>query len=458
MGYPESIEYLYGLRHHGIKLGLENTLRLLSILDNPERRFRSVHIAGTNGKGSTAAMIASLLREAGVRTGLFTSPHLVSFTERIQVDGRRIDEGDVVRLTGYIRDRLVRDLCPTFFEFVTVMAFLYFMEEGVQWAVVETGMGGRFDATNTIAPSVTVITSVGMDHREFLGETLPEIAYEKAGIIKKGVPLVLAPQRGEALAVILDVAEKRNAPVYRYGEDFTAEIKELTREGVRFDYRRPPTELKDLFVPLTGSHQAVNGAVAVKAVELVAALDPSVQNFPSFLRRGLQRTSGPGRCELSSFRGTPVLLDGAHNPDAARALAETIRRVHPSGTGLILVFGAMADKDTRGMLSALLPLAREVVFTAPSHGRAEDPERLLRMAREMVSSCSGPDVDSGDGGLCQMLRPDPIHAVPGVGRAIEFAARLRRSGEMIVVTGSFYTVGEAKEAMGERAVLKGLRE
>ncbi|NOZ26024.1 MAG: bifunctional folylpolyglutamate synthase/dihydrofolate synthase [Nitrospirae bacterium] len=463
MSYREILGYLYNLRHHGIKLGLENPAKLITITGNPQRSYRTVHVAGTNGKGSTVSMIASVLQAAGIRTGTFTSPHLVSFTERIQVDGERIGEDDVIRLARLIRSRVEEagDLNPTFFEFVTAMAFMYFMEEEVEWAVIETGMGGRFDATNVISPDVTVITPVGLDHREFLGETLAEIAYEKAGIIKDGVPLVLAPQDADALKTILGVAGERNAPVYMYGDDFRAGIQEVTASGVRFDYMtghgdlpRPGAGMRDL--PLTGAYQAVNAAVAVRASELVLeSCGFPAESLPRIIRSGLSRTSWPGRCELTVFRGMPVLLDGAHNPEAARALSETLQGVFLSASGrsegydgLILVFGAMADKDIEEILGPLLPLARAVVFTAPSYGRSESPGRLCRLSAEILDARTARD---GAG-------PESIHTAPSVEEALELASRLCRRGDLVVVTGSFYTVGEAREAMGEGAVLSRLRE
>ncbi len=483
MSYREILGYLYALRHHGIKLGLENPEKLISLSGNPQRTYHTVHVAGTNGKGSTVSMIASVLKAAGIRTGTFTSPHLVSFTERIQVDGERISEEDVLRLAVDIRERVesAGDLNPTFFEFVTAMALIYFREQGVEWAVVETGMGGRFDATNVISPDITVITPVGLDHREFLGETLPEIAYEKAGIIKEGIPLVLAPQAGEALNTILKAAKEKNAPVYKYGDDFKAEIQEMTKEGVRFDYMssglnsqpatrnpQPSTEIKGLFSPLTGSCQAINGAVAVRTAEIVLK-SYRTDDIPGVIRSGLSGTYWPGRCELVDFKGMPVLLDGAHNPEAAHALSETLSNVYLSScrTGnyddLILIFGAMADKDIKEILSPLLPLARTIIFTSPSYGRSEKPETLLRIARGQVSTFNiNPDSSSAEdknGQLCQMLRPDPsFNATSDIKEAIELAGRLYRKGDLIVVTGSFYTVGEAREVMGEKAVLAKLRE
>ncbi len=485
MSYRETLDYLYGLRHHGIKLGLENTQELISLTGNPQRAYHSIHVAGTNGKGSTVSMIASVLKAAGIRTGTFTSPHLVSFTERVQVDGERISEEDVLRLAGDIRERVenVGNLNPTFFEFVTAMALVYFKEQGVEWAVVETGMGGRYDATNVLSPDITVITPVGLDHRDFLGETLPEIAYEKAGIIKEGVPVVLAPQAGDALNTILKAAKEKNGPVYKYGDDFKAEIQEMTQAGVWFDYispmlnsqpatrnPQPATEIKGIFTPLTGSYQAINGAVAVKTAEIVLkSYKPPIDNIPGVIRSGLAGTYWPGRCELVDFKGMPLLLDGAHNPEAAHALSETLRNVFLSSCStasydnLILIFGAMADKDIKEILNPLLPLARAVIFTSPSYGRSEKPETLLKIARGQVStfniSPNPSPAEDKSGLLCQILRPDPLlYATPDIKEAIELAGGFYRKGDLVVVTGSFYTVGEVREVMGEKAVLAKLRE
>jgi dihydrofolate synthase/folylpolyglutamate synthase len=478
MSYRKTLEYLYGLRHQGIKLGLENPGKLFSLTGNPQSTYHAVHVAGTNGKGSTVSMIASMLKAAGIRTGTFTSPHLVSFTERIQVDDERISEEDVLRLAENIRERVesAGDLNPTFFEFVTAMALVYFREQGVEWAVVETGMGGRFDATNVISPDITVITTVGLDHRDFLGETLPEIAYEKAGIIKGGVPLVLAPQAGDALNTILKAAKEKNVAVYKYGNDFKAEIQEMTQAGVRFDYMsfglnpQPATEIKGLFTPLTGSYQAINGAVAVKTAEIVLkSHKPPVDDIPGVIRSGLSGTYWPGRCELVKLKEIPILLDGAHNPEAALALSETLSNVylssHSTGSydNLILIFGAMADKDIKEILNPLLPLARAVIFTSPSYGRSEKPETLLRIARGQVStfdiSANTSLSENQNGQLCQMLRPDPsFYTTPDIKTAIKLAGGLYHKGDLVVVTGSFYTVGEAREVMGEKAVLAKLRE
>ena len=223
MGYAAAIDYLYGLQKHGIKLGLDNTVKLLSLFNNPQEKFYSIHIAGTNGKGSTSAMIASIFQTAGFKTGLFTSPHLVSFTERIRVNNEEITESDVVSLAEEIRFKIQDSrfkLNPTFFEFVTVMGLLYFKRKNIDWAVVETGMGGRLDATNVLLPEASVITSINYDHSEFLGNTISAIAEEKAGIIKDGVPVITSAQEPSVMDAIKKKTEEKNAGLFIYGRDF----------------------------------------------------------------------------------------------------------------------------------------------------------------------------------------------------------------------------------------------
>ncbi|MDA8169018.1 MAG: bifunctional folylpolyglutamate synthase/dihydrofolate synthase [Nitrospiraceae bacterium] len=425
MKYNEAVGYLYGLQKHGIKLGLDNPRRLLAAIGNPQKSFSSIHIAGTNGKGSTSTAIASILRANGFRTGLFTSPHLVSFTERIRIDGREVEEETIVELTGRLIEtvRNLPGLSPTFFEFATAMAFLYFRENAVQWAAVETGMGGRLDATNTVEPRVAVITPVSMDHREFLGGTLREIAGEKAGIIKPGVPLVLGPQMPEALAVMEETAQKNSCPVYIYGRDFYSTLREQTATGITFDYESPGLELKDIFFPLRGYYQAVNAATAIKAIELAGSADADL------IRKGLGEAILPGRLELASAN-PDIVLDGAHNPEAARTLARAIREIYP-GRNIVLVAGIMSDKDIDGILKELLPVARKTIFTAPAYARAARPEELSERAGGLGFT---------GGLLC-----------PEVSGAIEKARGLAEAGDIILIAGSFYTAGEAKEAILRRS-------
>lgn len=430
MAYEDAIKYLYGLQRHGIKLGLENPRRLLSRFGDPQGAFKAAHVAGTNGKGSTAAALASMLRHAGLKTGLFTSPHIVSFTERIMVDGGEIAKEDVVAFADEIRGASA-GLEPTFFEVVTVMGFLYFRRMGVDWAVVETGMGGRLDATNVLLPDVSIITAVDMDHREFLGDDIASIAREKAGIVKPGVPVVSANQKAEAMEVLEATAREKGSPLHVEGREFKCEIKISEPGRAAFDYISGDAVLKDLSVPLSGAYQALNASLALRAFEIISG---GPARNEKAVREGLGSLRWPGRIELIS-QDPPVFMDGAHNPGAARALANAFRENFLSGgRRLTLVMGIMADKDMPGILAPLLPLASEVIFAAPDSARAARPEALQAAAREMGFAS---------------------RTAPTVKEALRMACAL---GDMVLVSGSFYTMGEAREAFGARGFLTGLRE
>lgn len=435
MNYLSTIDYLFGLQKYGMKFGLDNTRMLLDSVGNPQNAFRSVHIAGTNGKGSTAAMTESIIRTGGQRTGLFTSPHLVSFTERIRINGQEITEDDVVRLAGSVRDiqGLPDDFSPTFFEVVTCMAFIHFMKMQVDWAVVEVGMGGRLDATNVIFPEVSVITSINFDHKEFLGSTLREIAREKAGVIKQGVPVVTADQHPEVMEVLENRAAECGSALHRYGDAFSAETVSLTETGISFHYRGD-AELRDLSVPLAGAHQMVNAALAIRAAEII------IRRFPGIafdIKKGLQSAVWPGRLEfLNTSRR--FLIDGAHNPAAARTLSTFLERLlRERFRRIIFIIGIMGDKDIEGILQPLLPLASECIFASPAYGRAAPPAVPAAYARTLGHT------------------PREAASISG---AIALAEDLCDQGDLIVITGSFYTIGEAKEALGHKAVLARLRE
>src|SRR5208282_3013986 len=277
MSYTGAIKYLYDLQRHSIKLGLERTEKILAVLGNPHRRFLSVHVAGTNGKGSVAAMVASMLMSDGFRVGLFTSPHMVSFTERIRINGSKISEKGMGKLTGEIKEKISALAAtagePTFFEFVTVMAFLYFARNNVDWSVIEVGMGGRLDATNLILPEVSVITGISYDHREFLGNTLSDIASEKAGIIKKGVPVVCSVQEPVVELILRKKADETSSPFFIYGKDFSGTLRSTDITGTRFDYNSKCHAFADLRVPLAGEHQVINACVALQAFLLCSARD-----------------------------------------------------------------------------------------------------------------------------------------------------------------------------------------
>jgi dihydrofolate synthase/folylpolyglutamate synthase len=434
MSYEGTIAYLYSLQKYGMKFGLDNVRKLLSALENPQESFRSIQVAGTNGKGSTAAMIASILRTAGVTTGLFTSPHLVSFTERIRLNGKEISEAEVVALADEVRRAAenIPGFLPTFFEVTTAMAFLYFRKMHVAWAVIEVGMGGRLDATNILMPEVSVITAIDIDHSDFLGSTLRDIAGEKAGIIKQGVPVITALQHQEAAEVLSLRARECGSALVSYGKDFSADITDDELVGIRITYQGS-REYRNLSLHLAGRHQAQNAALAIKTIEEIMKKYPGI---PCDIRQGLADARWPGRLEFVKDH-PPVLIDGAHNPQAAAVLAEYLRKALDLYSRIILIMGVMNDKDRAGIMQPLLPLASEIIFTAPAYGRAASPEMLAAESR-------------GLGYLAQTALT--------VADALNLAEQLYCQGDLIVVTGSFYTIGEVKEALGQKGVLARLRE
>lgn len=457
MNYNDTISYLYCLQKHGIKLGLDNTRKLLSLLGNPQESFKAVHIAGTNGKGSASAMIASILKTAGFKTGLFTSPHMASFTERIRVDSIEITENEVVEFTDEIQTVIEKsresgvishhselrtpdsELNPTFFEFVTAMAFLYFKRKGVHWAVIETGMGGRLDATNILMPEASVITNVSHDHKEFLGNSLKEIAGEKAGIIKEGVSVVSASQEADTTDVLNKKASEEKTRIFTFGKDFRAKPKKLDMRGIVFDYEGK-SRLEDLFVPLCGMHQIENASVAVRAIELLMDKEPI--SYDS-IREGLADTSWPGRLELLKMdENYDILIDGAHNPDASMILADSLRNYFlPYYKRIMLILGIMADKDMAGIMKPLLPIASEIIMAAPEYERAASPEKLSEIARLF--------------GYDSMTAHSLKEAIDiAAGKAMASS----QSRDLIVITGSFYTIGDAKIALGNKGTLTTLRE
>ena len=461
MSYTGAIKYLYDLQKHSIKLGLERTGEFLAVLGHPHRRFPSVHVAGTNGKGSVAAMVASMLRADGFSVGLFTSPHMVSFTERIRINTSQISEAEVAQLTGEIKEKISAVAAgvgePTFFEFVTVMAFLYFAAKNVDWSVIEVGMGGRLDATNLILPEVSVITGISYDHKEFLGNSLSDIASEKAGIIKKGVPVVCSAQEPEVELILRKKAAAASAPFFIYGKDFVGTLRSTDITGTRFDYNSEGHTFADLHVPLAGEHQVSNACAAIQAFLLCnapgarrasvqptvgASVQPTVGSTPDAVREGLAAAAWHGRLELVNG-DPPIILDGAHNPHAAAALAEFISKQFMT-CRVILIAGIMSDKDIAGILAPLLPLAADIIFTAPDYGRSAPPGLLAEYAASLgFTSTVAPSISEAIASAKKIAFSPPSNlSVPAV----------------ILITGSFFTIGEAKELLGERAVLGDLRE
>ncbi len=427
MAFQDTIEYLFGLQKYGIKFGLANSERLMELLGDPHLRFRSVHIAGTNGKGSTAAFLDSMLRAAGYRVGLYTSPHLVSFTERIRINGKPVSEQQVVDLAERVRQCYANlsstsgqgGMSPTFFEVTTAMAFTCFAESSVDIAVIETGMGGRFDSTNVITPLVSVITNIDLEHTEFLGTTLEAIAGEKAGIIKPAVPVVTGAVQPEAVAVLEAEATLKRARLYRMSKDFGPErISPGIFSG--FDYRGIAVRHSGLRTGLSGKHQVLNASLALSAVECLATSGVLVPE--EALRSGLASTTWPGRLEQVSSR-PDIYLDGAHNPASAAILADALAELKRGHGRLILVIGILRDKDYRAIIERLVPLADVVVVTRPQYARAMDVAALA--------------------GEVRMFHAEVVTA-DSIAEAIDQARSAAAARDLIVVTGSLYTVGDAR--------------
>ena len=407
MNYPDSVQFLYALGNEmkTAKLGLDRIRAVLAALGNPEKAYRVVHVAGTNGKGSTSAMIAAGLRAAGVRTGLFTSPHLVEPTERIQIDGIPVLQTQFSRAFDVVHQAagsLDLDAHPSYFETVAAMAFWLFRELSVKTAVIEVGLGGRLDATNIVDPALTVITPIDMDHQVFLGNTIESIASEKAGILKRGVPAVFARQRPEAAAVLDAKAAELGIPAKR-AADFQIRDLEIDARGSRFS---------GIECPLAGEHQVDNAVTAALALEALG-VSP----------KGISETRWPGRLEHIS-PNPDILLDGAHNPAGVRALKRYLERFYPDRKRWI-IFGAMRDKAVAEMGAILFPLADELILTAADSPRSMPPDELAALATR--------------GG-----------AVPNIGAALKLVASEAAADDMIVITGSLFLVGEARAASYNR--------
>ena len=403
--YPETIQFLYGLRLFGAKFGLENTFKLAALAGNPQERLRFIHVAGTNGKGSTCAMLESIYRAAGLRLGLFTSPHLVSFRERIQVNRQLISEAEVVRLAGEIQPLLKQFPAghhPTFFEVVTLMALKFFAAQKCDLVIWETGLGGRLDATNIVTPLASVITNIAFDHQQWLGDTLEKIAAEKAGIVKPGVPVITTTDAPEALRIIKQVAAAKDAPFTLASPANTAL---LTRHAA-----------------LQGDHQKVNAALALATIDV---LRPVIPVSEETICHGLESVQWLGRLQLiHGPNGQVIVLDGAHNSAGATALRAALQKDF-AATPKVLIFGALADKKWEEICAILADCATEV-FTVP-------------VASERTAHA---------GELALAFRKTTPQARATETASLADALTACKDKPFIVITGSLYLVGEALERLG----------
>lgn len=415
------LEFLFSLETLGIKLGLDNIRRLLADLDRPDRAFHSIVIAGTNGKGSVTAMLERALRAAGWRTGRYTSPHLVSINERFAVDGQPVsDEAMRAGIEAVRRAALRMDPLPTFFEATTALACELFRTAGVDVAVMEVGLGGRLDATNALEPVATAITAIDLDHQAYLGDTLPLIAAEKAGIIKPSIPIVLAPNVAEVDEVVAGVALAKRAPLVRAGDG--VEIASAFEDGrLVADVRTPKGRYGPLALGLRGRHQLDNALTMVRLAETIDA-STAIAIPASAIESGLRDVEWPGRLQLESWRGASILIDAAHNPAGARALAAYVGEVYGR---LPFVFAAMGDKDIAGLLAPLAPVMASLTLTRPSTPRAATLDALEAIARE-----AAPGVP--------LARIEPPAAA---------LASTARPGATVAVAGSLYLAGEVLSAL-----------
>jgi dihydrofolate synthase / folylpolyglutamate synthase len=416
MTYAEAVQFLYDLRLFGAKFGLDNTFRLAALAGNPQNRLRFIHVAGTNGKGSSCAMLDSIYRAAGLRTGLFTSPHLVSFRERIQVNRRLIPEADVVRLVGELQPGLKQFPAghhPTFFEVVTVVALKFFAEQECDLVIWETGLGGRLDATNIVVPLASVITNIALDHQQWLGNTLEKIAAEKAGIIKPGVPAITATDAPEALAVIETTAREKKASLTVVRS--TSGLPPFKPAG-----KSEPGATSAL--PLLGDHQQLNAALAVATVR---TLEQQIPVGDAAIRTGLETVQWPGRMQLiAGPRGRQILLDGAHNVAGAKALRDTLEKYF-AGKRRTLILGVLRDKDWQHICEILAPLAARLLTVPVSSERTAD-------AHELAVACRA---------------ANPAAGMDSCGSLAE-ALKKASGDDFVVIAGSLYLVGEALECFG----------
>jgi dihydrofolate synthase/folylpolyglutamate synthase len=431
MNYQEALEYILRfadyerLPRSGVVWDLSRVERLLERLGNPQLAAKTVHVAGTKGKGSTAAMITSILKQAGYRVGLYTSPHLLSYTERIRLDGEPITEDEWVRLTEVVKPEVEAVNAEgaygelTTFEIYTAMAFICFRDARSDYQVVEVGLGGRLDATNVVKPLVCVITSISYDHTEVLGNTLSEITGEKAGIIKPGAVVVSSPQKAEAIRVIEKVCQERGARLVKAGEDVNWEIKEFGIDSQKFHFKGLNGEY-DLQIPLAGEHQAENAAVAVTAAELLANLGAKI--MPEDIIRGLAELRWYGRLQVLQ-RKPWLVVDVAHNTDSMEKLLVALKK-HFNYNKLTFILGFSSDKDIKGMIARAAVMTDSIILTRTRSPRSVKPETLLE---EFHKHGVAPEITSS------------------VSQALKMALEVAGKGDLICAAGSIFVIAEVME-------------
>ncbi len=417
MTYKQALNYLYGLQKYGVKFGLSKTSNIMKKMGNPHKGQKYIHIAGTNGKGSVSAMVESVLMKSGLKVGFYSSPHLVRFTERFRINRKEISRKKVIELTEEIKSIINPIEPPTYFEATTAMALAYFARENTDIAIMEVGMGGRLDATNIIRPLVSAITNISLEHQAFLGNTLIEIAGEKAGIIKKGVNTITAATQPKVSEHFKAVCDDRKAPFFQVGKD----VRYRNSEN-GFNYYGLKRKISNINLALRGEFQHRNTTLAIGILELLEKKGYKLKEQD--IKSGVEETTWPGRIQVLSEKPL-IVVDGAHNPGAARVLVEAVKKDF-SYKKLILVLGVMKDKDIGSIVKEIAGMADRVICSSPEYFRSASPEELY----SIVSKYNG--------------KTETIQSLPG---AIKKAKKIAKPDDMILITGSLFTVGEALTAI-----------
>lgn len=419
MNYQQAIKYLHSLGRFGMHFGLERMEKMMEYLGNPHKKLTVIHITGTNGKGSTAMMAGSILRKAGYKTGVYTSPHLDDFRERIQINGKFISKRDVARLTQKIKPIVKKTLAETgssatFFEVVTATALKYFFDKGVDYLVLEVGLGGRLDATNVVNSKVSIITNVDYEHTDVLGDSLTSIAKEKGGIIKNGAYVITSETKKEVLDVLGRICKEKNARLFQILKEFKIRRIASDSEKNTFSIKSKSYSYKRLMVPLAGEHQITNACMAIAAVKF---LNEGVDE--KSIREGLIETHWPGRLEIVS-RKPLIVMDAAHNPAATRKLVESLRLF--KYRRMILVFGVMKDKDIKEITETITPKASITIINKPKVERAAEPRLIQKFARKFSKTI----------------------IIKNVKESIKYAKSIAKKDDLICITGSIYMLSEAR--------------
>jgi len=426
MAYKDAMDYISSVGKFGSNYGLERTFRLLELLGSPQDKIKLIHIAGTNGKGSTTAMVTKILRGFGYKVGMYTSPYLEEFEERIQINGEKINKDTLVRLLEDVKaaiDKVIEEGYehPTEFEIITALMFLHFYNEKVDYGVIEVGLGGRLDSTNVLTPKVSVITSISLDHMNILGDNLKDIAKEKAGIIKEGVPVILYPQEKEVEEAILKIAEEKNSKVYfvkkENGKLIDINYEDLYQNLQIKSYKNTYT----INLPLLGEHQILNLGVALNTIEVLCEVE-NISIDKDIIEKSLQDVKWIGRLEVLGKKPT-IVIDGAHNIDAIKALRKNVKKYFKYNK-IYLLLGILADKQVKEMIEEITPIAEKVYALTPHSERAELSEEL----KKEILKCNS-----------------NVVALENYEEALLLALKEANEEDLILISGSLYMIGDMRK-------------